>query len=356
MGIDRSNEIFRHYGLGVSNMRREAFFDNAKFVLIFLVVFGHLIQPFTDTKGIEVLYHFIYLFHMPAFILLSGFFAKGIGKVGYIWQMFRKLIIPYLLFQLLYSGYYYLIGDPGWETTWYEPHWALWFLLSLFCWHVLLILFKQVPPLISITTALIIGVGIGYINDVGHAFSLSRTFVFFPFFVLGYWLSKQHLLQLTQPVFKWSSLIIVSTVIVLLSISPTQSIDWLLGSFSYQEMGQPIWGGVIRFGVYLLALLLTCCILAWIPRKTYNWTARGKQTLYVYLLHGVFIQFFREAGWFKIDNLVDVMGLALLALLIVLLLSSKMICVPFQPLIEGKVTQIKQWHYERRRKKRIYLH
>ncbi|CQR46117.1 Acyltransferase family protein [Paraliobacillus sp. PM-2] len=332
-------------------MKREAFFDNAKFILIFLVVFGHMIQPFTDNQVIEVLYYFIYIFHMPAFILLSGFFAKGVGDLGYIWSLCRKLIMPYLIFQLLYSGYYYMIGDTGWQTAWYKPHWALWFLLSLFCWHILLIVFKKIPSIFSIIIAVEIGIIVGYIDVIGHALSLSRTFVFFPFFLIGYWLSKEQLIKLSHPLVKGTTLLVFSVVMIALTVTPSFSSSWLLGSFSYSEMGQPIWGGVIRFGVYLLAIIITCGVFAWIPWKTYSWTKFGKQTLYVYLLHGLFIQFFREAGWFKVGRMLDVVGLAMLSMFIVLLLSSRVVFVSFQPFIEGKITQLRRWIDKRKERK-----
>ena len=58
--------------------QREYFFDNAKFILIFLVVFGHFLRSFIEeSEIIYSLYKVIYTFHMPAFILISGFFAKG---------------------------------------------------------------------------------------------------------------------------------------------------------------------------------------------------------------------------------------------------------------------------------------
>lgn len=64
---------------------RDYYFDNAKFILIFLVVFGHLMQPFVaDYDSVHILYIFIYTFHMPAFILISGYFAKGFRKSGYL--------------------------------------------------------------------------------------------------------------------------------------------------------------------------------------------------------------------------------------------------------------------------------
>lgn len=47
-------------------------FDNLRFILMFLVVFGH----FLALQDEYSLYRFIYSFHMPAFIFISGYFAK----------------------------------------------------------------------------------------------------------------------------------------------------------------------------------------------------------------------------------------------------------------------------------------
>ncbi len=63
--------------------KRDSFFDNAKFILIVLVVFGHMIETFIeDNVTVYAIYKVIYSFHMPAFILVSGFFTKGIYKKG----------------------------------------------------------------------------------------------------------------------------------------------------------------------------------------------------------------------------------------------------------------------------------
>src|SRR5690625_7357700 len=113
---------------GVRNMEREAYFDNAKLLLIFLVVFGHMIQPFIDgSRPLNTLYMWIYTFHMPAFIFLSGFFAKGSKGFKDIIKLAQKLLIPYFIFQLIYTGYYYLIGESNWQASLFYPHWSLWF-------------------------------------------------------------------------------------------------------------------------------------------------------------------------------------------------------------------------------------
>ena len=57
------------------------FIDNLKVILIFLVVFGHLIERYIDTNlTLRGLYMFIYTFHMPLFIFVSGFLPKNIYK------------------------------------------------------------------------------------------------------------------------------------------------------------------------------------------------------------------------------------------------------------------------------------
>ena len=46
------------------------YFSITRAILIFLVVFGHMIQPYTsESKYLSALYLLIYSFHMPSFYL-----------------------------------------------------------------------------------------------------------------------------------------------------------------------------------------------------------------------------------------------------------------------------------------------
>lgn len=269
-------------------MQRDAYFDNAKVLLIFLVVFGHMIQPFVDDSlYVQTLYLWIYTFSMPAFIFLSGFFAKGAGTISYVIQLAKKLLLPYMIFQILYSGYYYVIGKSSWQTGLFYPHWSLWFLFSLFSWHLLLNLFKRLPVAWSISIAILIGLLIGYYGDVGHAFSLSRTFVFFPFFLTGYWISKKQLMYFKRPQVKVASIFILSIVGIMIHFAPTLNSGWLLASKSYVDLGMPTFGGLARLLVYATSTLMSISVLAWIPTRKLAISYLGTRTLYVYLLHGL---------------------------------------------------------------------
>ena len=65
---------------------RLAYFDNVKGVLIALVVIGHLLEPCAKLgaealAGFKVL-DFIYMFHMPLFIFVTGLFSNSVFKQG----------------------------------------------------------------------------------------------------------------------------------------------------------------------------------------------------------------------------------------------------------------------------------
>jgi len=330
-------------------VERNAYFDNAKLILIFLVVFGHVIQPFVDgSQGVNTLYLWIYTFHMPAFIFLAGFFAKGAGNMSYITKLAKKLLIPYLIFQIIYTGYYFLIGKDGWQLEMFYPHWALWFLFSLFSWHMLLILFKKMPAAMGLSISVGIGLIVGYFGEVGHMFSLSRTFVFFPFFLMGYWVTQTQIKWLKQIQLRVAALVVMAVVAGAIYVAPDFNTGWLLASKSYSTLGLPEYGIIARLFVYITSALMAASVLAWMPEKRSKLTVLGTRTLYVYLLHGFFVQFFREADWFAVNHVIDLIGLAVMSALIVLALSSRPVQGIWQPAIEGRLSILKNKYRQQR--------
>ena len=86
------------------NKDRDYFFDNARAVLIFLVVLGHMIQPYTsESNYMLALYLVIYSFHMPTFLFISGYFAKHLDKPNYLENVAKKLLAPYAIFYAFFQ-------------------------------------------------------------------------------------------------------------------------------------------------------------------------------------------------------------------------------------------------------------
>ena len=324
--------------------QRYFYFDNAKFILIFFVVFGHMIRSFIeDSEMIFTIYKVIYSFHMPAFILVSGFFAKGFYQKGYIVKITKKLIVPYLIFQLIYSiYYYYLNGQTKIEWDLLNPHWSLWFLISLFWWNLMLLLVSKYKAFTSIIISMIIGLLVGYVDYVTNYLSLSRTFVFFPFFLLGYYLTKDHIRFLFKTRCRLVALAIFVIVFAGFYCFPNNNYEWLLGSKPYGDIsGASVTAMFTRLGFYFLSFLMVFSFMSLVPRKQYFFTQLGKNTLYVYLLHGFFIKTFRKS---EIQNYFhdpeQFLLLVVMSLLLTLVLSNRIAISVIQPLIEFRWSQI----------------
>ncbi|MBT2649482.1 acyltransferase family protein [Bacillus sp. ISL-34] len=327
--------------------QRDFFFDNAKFILMAFVVFGHLLNTYIhDSETIYALYKTIYSFHMPAFILVSGFFAKGFYQKGYLGKITKKLILPYIIFQLIYTVYYYFLYERSAITVdLLDPQWSLWFLISLFCWNIMLLGFSKLKPSVGIGLSFLIALLIGYIDNISNYLSLSRTFVFFPMFLIGYHLSKDHLKKLFTPKVRLASLSVMLVIFIGFYLNTDINYKWLLGSKPYAELEDATIVSMFkRLGFYGLGIISVFSFLSFIPRGQYFFTNWGKQTLYVYLLHGFFIRFFRESTIQEyFSNTESFIMLAGLSFLITVLLSSEMIATMAQPIIELKATKTKRF-------------
>lgn len=325
---------------------RDSYFDNAKVFLIMLVVFGHIIRSFIDDSQIFMnIYKFVYTFHMPAFILISGYFAKSFRKKGYVLKIAKKLILPYLIFQGIYSVYYFFIeNQSSMVLNPLDPHWSLWFLVSLFFWNVLLFLVTKLPPAWALFLAFAAGLIVGYIDFISNYLSLSRTFVFFPLFLIGFYLKKKHFAVFTKaPVRAISGCLLLITFLSYFYLE--FDYEWLFGSKSYSHFGEPsIISAFMRLGFYSLTIITSISFLSLIPRNKSFYTEWGTRTFYVYLLHGFIIQYMRNSellNWMK-----DYQSLTFMVILSILLtstLSTGFVKAVTQPFIELKASTFKYY-------------
>ena len=129
------------------NTSRIEYLDFVKLFTIYLVILGHVIAMMVN--GYEVggrLYSFIYSFHMPLFMLLSGYFVSGstIKKsfVDFLQTKIRQLILPVVTCTSIVCLYLYLWRDVADYRS--EVIGNSWFLKTLFVYYVLFYLLKKI--------------------------------------------------------------------------------------------------------------------------------------------------------------------------------------------------------------------
>ncbi|MCH5177460.1 MAG: hypothetical protein J1F25_05505, partial [Prevotellaceae bacterium] len=161
-----------------------------------LVIAGHVFsQPqFSANTSCIAMHQWIYVFHMPLFIFISGYFSRKKDYKHFLLDCWR-LLEPLIIFQLLNLGLKY-----RWEgyisiKDVLTPWWILWYLLSLIYWRALL---QIIPKKILQNTKLLIVASFAICILVGFLpfnrfLSLQRTFSFLPFFFLGYCLKEKNL-------------------------------------------------------------------------------------------------------------------------------------------------------------------
>lgn len=115
--------------------------DNAKGILITLVVIGHMLLPIQGTtRGVTNFFYIIYAFHMPAFVFISGLLAQRIytrvPKPHFNWRRWCSTLWLYLLFQFIL----FFSEIPAYGRTTRFPDFlhtsgAPWYLLALLLWY-----------------------------------------------------------------------------------------------------------------------------------------------------------------------------------------------------------------------------
>lgn len=297
--------------------------DNIRFFLIFCVVFGHLLELFSGRTA-DMLYRLIYTFHMPAFVFLTGYFARFKPK-----KILLSLIWPYFIFQILYLLFqgYVIKGTDTVSLQFTTPHWLLWYLLAT-VFYYMLIPFLQWESTGARVDVLFLSAAVsllaGFDKTVGYYMSLSRFFCFLPFFVSGYYVGNkpQSLQHSAKKGSKWLLFFLCLIVVIfaqhfVLSDPESFTRQVLYGSYSYA-------GGRFTWKQRLILLLLGA---AWIvvlfaiasDRKIPIVSAIGGNTLPIFLFHGFVVRLLEKEAVFaytQTENILLAAGITLAVLLL----------------------------------------
>lgn len=274
---------------------RDAYFDNAKALLIISVVFGHTLSGMLgETRWMDSLYFFIYTFHMPAFIFVTGYYAKVLRTKKDWWKLMKSVVLPYIVFQYAYSYYYLYVLDLNVEVNFASsPRWGLWFLVSLFCWRLMLPLFNRSKWMI--VAALGLALAAGYVPFISGTYSLSRTLFFFVFFIAGYHLSIDSLKAMGMKAKILGGAALAALFMGIYFFADLSWKSWFFGHRPYAQLSPFLVedGMINRLLVYAICAFATTAFLAIVPKQKFGWTVIGQRTMAIYIFHLGLIQTFR---------------------------------------------------------------
>lgn len=248
-------------------------YDNLRGILIYLVVIGHLLYSYNyyNTIGSSIIVQFIYSFHMPLFLIISGYFSKNINKNNII-----KLFLVFILLNLSYILYDYIITS---NLDFFSIKYSAWYLLAI-VFYRLIVYFDKTKILNKNKTKILIilylsSILVGFLNIYGIRF-ISFSF----FFYFGY------LVDFNK--FKFNKNInliaLISSIIILISVSIFPlGLDFFTASvyvnFKYL---------FLRGLIYLTDLMLFISIYNLMPNKKIALLSKwGSNSLGIYVCHRI---------------------------------------------------------------------
>lgn len=123
--------------------QRDNMMDNVKALLLFLVAFGHTLDVYKGAGGAELyIMKYIYLFHMPLFAFITGYFTKNFERARE--TAVEKCLMPYLIFQGVYvimANVMIHMGLASFNSDVFNssiliPSSAFYYLLAVFFWKI----------------------------------------------------------------------------------------------------------------------------------------------------------------------------------------------------------------------------
>ena len=274
--------------------KRNLKLDNMKFLLIFLVVLGHISEKYTaDYSGFKIIFLIIYVFHMPAFLFISGLLSKGTVDRRKYRNIFSYLML-YFVIKIVRNGVNYVINGSGSFSILSESGLA-WYAGALFAYCLITVFLKSADKRWVLICSVILGCFAGYDSNLGDFLILSRIIVYYPFFLLGYMTDTDKLMKTAGKVsVKVVSAVGVGVFVALFAIYG-EELYWirplLTGRNPFSELEYySSYGLVLRFVYYIAVIAIILMLIALVPNiKVPMLTGIGSRSIAVYTFHFCFI-------------------------------------------------------------------
>lgn len=297
--------------------------DNIKILLIFLVVFNHIIafQLVKEDEVVRFIWYGITIFHMPAFIFVSGYLSK---KPQDVLKNVENLLIPYILgYTLTWASQIWLGNRMDFELL--RPSGTvMWYVLALFAYRLTIEAFGRIRFIVPLS--IVFALWAGTRAEFSTFLSASRIVVFFPFFVAGYLWKSEY----TRAIRKFKGKIVIPLfAFILLFVATNYMIGnnipsaLFRGNHSYLGSGMDdVEGMVVRGMMYLISFIIIFALLVLMPDKRHPFIFLGRNTMGIYFFHYPIMIVMNGLLILKLPQLLNVWSLLGVSLIFVLVLGS----------------------------------
>ncbi|WP_426242424.1 acyltransferase family protein [Nocardioides sp. LHG3406-4] len=308
---------------------RDPWLDNVKMVLVTIVVVGHAVVLLPSSDLGSQAYDFIYYFHIPAFVLVTGYLSRSFRwNRRYLFSAATTLLIPYVVYEWAMVNFRVHVTHEvdSLDRMWLNPHWPMWYLIVLLMWRLL-------TPILKLHWVFVpIAVGVSLLAGLRDTelFDINRMLGLLPFFVLGLHLPKA---ALSAAKARWTGLLGVVVLLLIWQLA-AQTDDhwgtqWLYYRASYDDLGATAGDGMwIRLRLMLIAVAGVLAVLSLVPRRRSFLSAMGAWTMVVYLLHGFVIRYVEAQDyqdWLPAHEWASLLVTVALAVLLAMLLASPLL-------------------------------
>ena len=261
--------------------------DNVKVILMLLVIIGHTLLNSYGDDSIEYIRFICRCFTMPLFTFISGYLTK---KEQAFWKNVKYLLYPCLLFTVV-NDILQILVTPNYVFSWKQPGFAMWYLLALFIYRVLL------PYLLRIKYVLLLSFLlswlVGFIPFIGNDYSLSRIFCFLPYFLLGYFVAHENRFSIIKDAIftklNWRGYLVFIVLFLFWAfvIERYPGVTYATGFTN--GFGLSIKGLFVRIALQVTIVITGFCVMKICPNKETFYTKYGSNTMNVYLLHALVV-------------------------------------------------------------------